>query len=311
MLNSTINNRKKDLEPIMQSVEELERLSKEISSYNVYNKYIKLRIWLHKLDGTYEELLSYLDQLDKEYDSGKIKNERFDPYLLKLSRLQALLKLKRFDEGLNLAESYLDEIDEDFMHWISVMKKYFLLALHAGHLEQANDVLLEVLSSKSFPALEETEKLEWNIFRSYMYFLTNNRKLVKKFDYDRFINEIPEYQKDLAGLNTAIIILQVVTNIDGDLKDLTRRLDAVDDYVGKFLNNSFGKRTKLICKLLNKVALHNRDLDTISQKSKYLEEKLETAEISSDIYADVEVFPYNKLWEIVVQRLVALKQTNM
>jgi len=311
MLNSTVNNRKKDLDPVRDAVKMLSKMNKEVKSYNIYSKYIKLKIWLYNLEGSYEDLLEYLDALDGEYREGRIKNERFDEYLFKLSRLQALFKLQRFNEGLELAEKYLEEVDVDFLHWADIMEKYFLLAAHAGHYEQANDVLLEVLNSKPFSEMDELESSKWNLFRSYMYFLTSNRKLIKKFDYEAFINETPKYQKDLAGLNTAIILLQIMNNIDGDLGDLHKRMDAVDDYVGKFLNNSFSKRTKLICKLLNKIPVHNRDHDTIIQKSKYLEEKLQSEEIASDMYVDIEVVPYTKLWELAIQQVVSVNQSDV
>jgi hypothetical protein len=66
----------------------------------------------------------------------------------------------------------------------------------------------------------------------------------------------------------------------------------MDDYVNRYLNNSFSKRTKTFCKLLHKIAIHHRDYGTIAVKSRYLQEKLYEAEVAGESFVDFEIVPY-------------------
>jgi hypothetical protein len=92
-----------------------------------------------------------------------------------------------------------------------------------------------------------------------------------------------------------------------DLSKLHEKLNSIDDYVIKFLNNSYSKRTKTFCKLLHKIAIHNRDFETISQKSKYLQDKLMESDVAGESYVDFEVVPYELLWNHVMVTLKSFK----
>ena len=94
---------------------------------------------------------------------------------------------------------------------------------------------------------------------------------------------------------------------DHDLGDMHKSLDALDDYVGKYLNNSFSKRVKILAKLLHKIAAHNRDHDQVMAKSKYLEEKLQQEKPGGDEFLDMEIVPYEQLWKIALKDLKMLK----
>jgi hypothetical protein len=126
---------------------------------------------------------------------------------------------------------------------------------------------------------------------------------------EEYLGVTPEYKKELAGDNVAIIVAQIINSLNGDLKVLHGKLDALDDYVSKYLNNSFGKRTKLFSKLLHKLAIHNRDYETILAKSKYLEEKLRSTKITPDIFTDIEIVPYEYLWDLVVSELKEINES--
>ena len=166
-----------------------------------------------------------------------------------------------------------------------------------------------MLNHKNYDSIDEMVRNRWDIYRAYSYFLTKDKRLIKKFDIDDYLSKTPEYKKENAGLNVALIIIQIMSAINDDLKTLHGRLEALDDYVSKYLNNSFSKRTKLFAKLLHKLAIHNRDYDTILVKSKYLVEKLQSTKITPDVYTDIEVVPYEYLWEMVVTELKEINES--
>jgi hypothetical protein len=306
-INSTVNNRKKSFEPYQKAISELEKLYKRTNSYNVFEKYFKLKICYFELTGEFEKVLKFAGQIEKEFEQGKINQKRFDHLFVNISKGNALIKLKKYDEGCSFLEKMLNEIDSSSKDWYLFAEKFMMLNIQNEEYEKASDIFFRVAGNKSFDDLEEKEQLRWNIIRGYLYYLTNNKKLVKKFDFQQLISDTPEFLKENAGYHVSVIILQILHNLNGDLEELHKKLDAMDDYVNRFLNNSFSKRTKTFCKLLHKIAIHNRDYETIVMKSRYLQEKLHESEVAGESFVDFEVVPYEYLWEKVLNSVKAYK----
>ena len=308
-INSTVNNRKKTFEPYLKAIQELEKLYKQTNSYSIFEKYFKMQVWYHELKGDFESVLKLIAEVKKQHEKGKINQRRFDDLFVNFSKGNALIKLRKFVDGSKFLEKMLNENDNSSKAWYSFAEMYVMLNIHNKQFDKASEIFLRVASNKSFVNLEAKELLKWNIFRGYLYYLTGNKKIIKKFDYQNLITEIPEFIKENAGNNVAILILQILNNVDGDLSSLHDRLNAMDDYVNRYLNNSFSKRIKTFCKLLHKIAIHNRDIDTILMKSKYLQDKLFESEIAGESFVDFELVPYEFLWENVLKRVKSFKES--
>lgn len=308
-INSTVNNRKKSNTPYKKAIEELEALSHKAKSYNIFEKKFKMQVWYYELKGDFGRVLKLINNIEKEYDKGSINQRRFDDLFANFSKGNALIKLNRFKEGSIFLEKMLNEIDTSSTAWYAFAEKYVVLYIQNSQFDKASEIFLRVAGNKSFAHLGEKETLKWNTFRSYLYYLTKNKKIIKKFDYKGFVEETPEFIKGKAGYHVAILILQILNILDGDLSKLHDKLDALDDYVNRYLNNSFSKRIKTFCKLLHKVAIHNRDIDMINLKSKYLQEKLYDSEIAGEFFVDFEVVPYEFLWKKVLNAIKNFKET--
>ena len=300
LINSNVNNRKKSIEPFETAIKELEELYKKSNSYNVFEKYFQMKVWYFELKGDFENVLSFVSEVDRKYEKGLINQKRYDGLFAHFAKGNALIKLKKFEEGIVFLEQMLNEIDNSTKAWYVFAEKYIMLNIQNKQFDKASEIFFRVANNKSFSDLEEKEIMKWNIFRSYLYYLTGNKKIIRKFDYQSFIEHTPEFLKENAGYNVAILILQIMSKANGDLSELHGKLDAINDYVNRYLNNSYSKRTKTFCKLLHKIAIHNRDYDMIIMKSKYLQEKLFESEIAGKSFIDFEVVPYEFLWDKVL-----------
>jgi len=306
-INSTVNNRKKSIEPFEAAITELEGLYKKSNSYNIFEKFFKMKVWYFELKGDFENVLNLVGDVEKEFEKGLINQKRFDSLFAHFAKGNALIKLRRFDKGIIFLEQMLNEIDNSSKAWYVFAEKYVMLTIQNKKFDKASEIFFRVANNKSFGDLDKKELMKWNIFRSYLYFLTGNKKIIKKFDFQRFIEDTPEFVKENAGFHVAILILQIMNKAEGDLSQLYNKLDALDDYVNRYLNNSYSKRTKTFCKLLHKIAIHNRDYETIILKSKYLQEKLFESEIAGKSFIDFEVVPYEFLWEKVLTEVKSFK----
>jgi hypothetical protein len=303
-INSSVNNRKKSFEPHLNAIEELYKFYRQTNSYNIYEKYLKLKIRYHELAGEFESVIEFINEIEKDYQKGRINQRRFNQLFFNISKGNALIKLKMFKEGSEFLEKMLQEIDNSSSDWYLFAEKFVMLNIQNEQYDKASEIFLRVAGNKSFIDLDEQDTLRWNIIRGYLYHLTRNKKLNRKFDFQQFIEQTPEFIKENAGYHVSIIILQILNGINNELEELHQKLDAMDDYVNRYLNNSFSKRTKTFCKLLHKIAIHNRDYETITLKSRYLQEKLFESEIAGESFVDFEVVPYEFLWGKVLDALI-------
>ncbi len=306
-LNSSLTNRRKDLSPLHEACERIKKLYDETGSVNIFIQYVKLNIWLFEQEGHFPELLKFVDLLETDFRKGKINQSRFDVSLLKVSKLYAHLKTGNHSEGLALAKAYLKDTDKESSIWYPMMENSILFSIRLKNYDEAAKLAQEVLNSKTFDELDANAREKWMAYAGYIYYLSGEKTLAKKLDFNTLTTEIPEFNKDKAGMNFAILVLQLLTHLDDDLDKLHQILSAMEDYVGKFLNNSFSKRAKVFFKLVAKIVGHNRDFDAIMKKSKYLAEKLYESDIEGDVYADLEIVPYELLWDHLLQRLSVLR----
>jgi hypothetical protein len=98
-INSSVNNRKKSFEPHLNAIEELYKLYRQTNSYNIYEKYLKLKIRYHELAGEFESVIEFINEIEKDYQKGRINQRRFNQLFINISKGNALIKLKMFKEG--------------------------------------------------------------------------------------------------------------------------------------------------------------------------------------------------------------------
>ncbi len=311
VLNRSVNNRKKSLEPIEEAIVNLEKMSKEHRSFNIHEKHLKLNVWYNMLCGNFGLVLKLLKNATEEHQAGKTNKYRYDEEFIRLNSVLALLRSRNYGQGFHLAEEYRDSMNNSRKSWFTLMEYYYLLCVRSAEYNRATEAVVDVFGNKAAIFLDENERERWELYKSYLFFVTGNRRLFKRSGFDDFNADTPEFNKEKAGINVASMILQVVSNLDADLIQLHKILNDIDDYIIKHLNNAFSKRTKTFCKLLYKIVVHNRDKETILSKSRYLVEKLHTAELGGDEFVDLEIIPYEELWEICIQRLSMLRYQDI
>ena len=103
----------------------------------------------------------------------------------------------------------------------------------------------------------------------------------------------------------AILVLQFLYFLKkNDLDSLLYRIDALQVYVGKHLQAPFSERTRTLFKLFR--ALSSNYLlnpGQMRRRCQYLSEKLASLPTEGDAYAEMEIIPYEHVWELCLQWL--------
>jgi hypothetical protein len=148
-------------------------------------------------------------------------------------------------------------------------------------------------------------KERWTIYRAYLYFLQPPSQADLKFDFNAFIDQLPHYRLDKAGFNVAILVLQFLYYLKkNDLDALLYRMKALNDYTTKHLRSQFSERTRTMFKLF-RVLTDNYHLNAkqMRYRCQYLSERLASLPAPGNGYADIEIIPYEHLWELCLQWL--------
>src|SRR5690606_36798518 len=102
----------------------------------------------------------------------------------------------------------------------------------------------------------------------------------------------------------AILSLQFLFYLErGDMQSLIKRRDELKSYMDNHFKENFSYRTRTFYKLLNIVVENEMNLKKVQQKSKYLLNTLHENQIVGSSYQEIEIIPYEHLWDLMINML--------
>lgn len=304
LLSKSSHSRKKSLEKADEAIGRLKALYEKDSSFEVFDKYYKLKLLYLQLTGDFNEIIRLTDSVDSDYEHARLNVKRFDINFNKLMKIYAHLKGKDYSNGLRYAEKTFSEFSRSSDSWFTFMEYYFLLAMHTKSYDLAANIINKVLINSYFDKLPEINKTRWNVYRGYLYFLYSDDSLLRNYDYNRYFTDLPEFDKEKAGMNAAILILQFLNYLKEDkVGSISQPVEELGKYIMKYCPDCYSKRTKAFYKLLITVVKCGLDIRSIKVKTKYLATKMKEIDTAGDVYDEIEVLPYEQLWDITVKYL--------
>ncbi|TXK26896.1 hypothetical protein FVR03_21455 [Pontibacter qinzhouensis] len=303
-INKSVNTRKNFLPQIPTLLRRLEELWAHARTFETFEYYYRITIWYNELIGDFEKIIEFTKQVEVWLQEGLINEYRNEPQFQKFILVYAHLRAKIYDTGLSYAIEYKESFDPNFPNWFSFMENYLLLAAHARKYELAQQIIIEVHQNRAVQKITKNARERWALYKSYLTFLNHNSINYSAFNFQSFASTVPEYSKDKQGFNVAIIILQFMYFLQkGDSEALMYRIESLKKYILAHLKDSFSSRSKTFLKLLILTVVENFDAEECLYKGeKYYQKLLETSP-PGDAYAEIEIIPYEHLWEHVIEIL--------
>lgn len=191
---------------------------------------------------------------------------------------------------------------------------HHILLSAQGKFQELYALILNVINSKNYKKFLVQNEY-WTVIEAYIQFQirmnkidpsleTSGRKL-RPFSLARFLNDVPKFSKDKRGLNISILIIQFLfLLLDRKYSKLIDRLDAIKQYSYRYLKNDESYRSNLFIKMLLKVAEADFHPIAAERYTKDMHAKLIASNPSVNFQStEIEVIPYEKLWEIVMELL--------
>ena len=124
-----------------------------------------------------------------------------------------------------------------------------------------------------------------------------------------FLKDELSYPKEYVGYNIAVLAIRFMYFLnDGDLNGLSITLTEIAKFNSSHLDKRSNYRNSIFIRLINLVLENDFNYDLVSSKSENYVDKLQTTYIPQDKYTDLEVFPYELMWDEVLRILKTNKQ---
>ncbi|WP_266205115.1 hypothetical protein [Pontibacter kalidii] len=298
----SIKHRRAYLSSITDDVDNMYRLWKAAKSFEAFNAYYKASIIFHEMVGDFSAIIDLTVSSEDKLASGEVNSLRFDSNYNKFILVYAHFRAKQLLEGLQYASKFHSDFEENTPNWFAYTENYFLIALHAKEYELAGHLLHKVFSNPHLKRRPAFARERWTLFQAY-YNLVG-----EFFNHEDTVNpfflSLPVYSKDKQGYNVAILILQFIYFLQKkETEALLYRIESLKKYILTHLRDTFSLRSKTFLKLLILIVTEDYDVVACKKKGQKLYQKLIETPIPGDAYAEIEIVPYEHLWEHILDRL--------
>lgn len=304
-LRKSIHSRKVHLDSTVKAVQSLMLLWEKSESFNIFQMYYRLRIFSSQLLGEYDDILKITSEAEKLVKEGQVNPLRFDMRYNVYMRTYAYLRSKDYKNGMIFAKAGLEQIGRSSTNWFAHMENYYLLALHSGNYDLAEDIIGQVTRNPYMDRINQMAKERWELYKAYLHFAMPNRDVEEVLNFNKIYEKLPYYTQDKQGFMVAIMILEFVDLMKKDRLDVAlAKLPNTEKYIYRYLNdNPESQREKLFLKLITIIVESSFNPVLAAKKGEKYYERLKGTPEPGDAFAEIEIIPYEQLWEILLKNM--------
>lgn len=276
----------------------------------IYNRYQILSIHYLELQGDFKAISDAVAQAENLLKQGELHPNWFNHKYNAFIRIYALLRTRQYETGLSLAPEYIQLFEPQSVNWFAFMENYLLLALHAERYALAGKLLQKALENKFFKEIQQPAKERWELYRKYLVLMSDVLPASLRIELPRdvFI-ELITLPKDKVGYNLSLLVLDTIKSFTSkSIDDYESQAERIRKYIVKYMRGDKAERPRLFLRLLLLAMKKELDFNQIREASSSLSEKLGQAVPPGDAFAEVEIVPYEHLWEAV---LIILKRRSI
>lgn len=292
---------------IVSYVQRLEALHEQAGTFITFMALYRVRLTSAELAGRYDEIIGYTASVTQLLRDGQLNARRFDQRLNEFMSVYAHLRGRQPAAGLTLAEALAHDIHPTSSNWFYFYEHYLLLALHAGAYEQALLLLHTAHKNPSFAKQRAAALERWELLEAYTEFVQPVDKLPvrRRAQLAQFAAlTVPEYTRDKRGHNVAILIFQLLHHLrHRALEPVLALLERLRKYQQRHLRDQSTLRSRTFLRLLALLPDADFDPKVLAGRDKTLLATLRQAPLVGEADAEVELIPYEDLWELTLQLL--------
>lgn len=239
------------------------------------------------------------------------------PYLSKMAmqafyyyQLVASFHLRQYEVCLQITNECMEIFEDGTYNWFKIREILFLVSMHLGHYGDACALCQETMRHEAYTEQPGPIWELWKIFEAWIAFLALTGCLspvpkLPEFRLHKFLNEVPIFSRDKNGMNIPILVIQFLHYLAAkDYDACIDKVEALAKYRLRYLRGSGTLRSQYFVRMLELLPKCGFVYDTVREKGKIFYTQLQTTPIeSSNQNHEIEIIPYEDLWEMVLQNL--------
>jgi hypothetical protein len=306
LMNKSLSSCEKIIDDIPKKIKRIEYQARKYKLSRLDILARKLHIAYNTVNQNHIGNLNTCTYLESEYlslDNSQIKVNLQYKELVFL-KLYSLYVLNRNEDGIAYTNKTSTIFKTGDLDWFRFKEYQFLLLMKAEKFHQATKVFRSVRINKNFNKISTIDQERWKIYRVYLLFV-NDSKLIKwGFDINHFNNNMPEFEKEYQGYSVAILIIQFLWYFrEADVKNIKIKLEELLKYSSVHLDKRHNYRNSIFIRMLEIIIEKEYNYKLIAEKGTTYLKKLHNSQIPPDWLLELEVIPYEKLWEYVLNIL--------
>jgi hypothetical protein len=303
-MSSSVHGRKEYMSELPGVLAKLHLLWEETKSSNIFNYYHILSIFYLELQGDYYGISDAVEKAESLLKQGEVHPSWFSDKYNSFIRVYALLQTRQYDLGLALAEKHIQSFDPYSINWFSFMENYLLLAIHSKEYALAGELMQKSFKNQFILKINDNAKERWELYRKYMILvkssLSSSYKLVLP---THNLVELVKLPKDKVGFNLSLLVLYVIESFTKRGDDYLPQAERIQKYITKYLRGEKAERSRLFLRLLLLAIKEELHPVRAREKGQRIYESMSQTTPPGDAFAEVEIVPYEHLWELVLQLL--------
>jgi hypothetical protein len=289
----------------------VENILKKYYTYQNGIRYYRLKSMYEMMMHDYESALGTwiaFEQFLNNYQSYEYDSRLAESAL---QQLYCHLSTRNYEKGKECALKCEKLFGLHGNNWFIYKEYYFILSMHTRRYEEADATLKLVHSIPHFKMLNRNRQEKWIIFEAYNHIIqlafaqAKGEPVRMKFKLSKFLNDIPTYNKDKEGFNTAVLIIQIMLLLlDRKYTSLPDKIEALKRYANRYFKKEAVYKSQTFMKMIIIADKCSYDKRATIAKTASLHQSLKTGIYAHvNTYDGIEIVPYADLWEIVLEQL--------
>lgn len=284
----------------------------QYASYRLHLSGSLIRMMIHTSNNNYQdarilcnEVIAFFEK--KEY-AATIPLQIFW-----YQKLVCSLQLRLFEEAKISIKLCLLYMDEGSYNWFKLQQLHTLLSFHTSSYQEAYHTFINLVQHTHYTTLPEHFTETIRIYGAYLYYLSAIGKIeleekdryFQNFRITKFVNDTPIFSKDKRGMHIPILIIQILLlTLERKYGLIIDKIEAIEKYCTRYLRKDDTFRSNCFIKMLLQIPISNFHRTSVERNTSVLLDRLKEMPIElAHQTHDVEIIPYEHLWEFALSSL--------
>jgi len=221
-----------------------------------------------------------------------------------------LIQIKAYEKGETVLKEANEVLPKNTLGSFNFLRSVTVLKLHKGDYEEAISLVFKILNHKKFNLMSPVFKRDWFLYEAYVNLLIETGHATyegrrRRFSIQRFINDLPGYSKDKKAMNIPILIAQMLFFITRkQYNKAIDRIESLGKYTSRYLRNDETFRSMCFIKMILEIPKWSFNQLRVERATADLYQRLLASEMDLiNQPFEIEVIPYETLWEIIMNEL--------